>query len=145
MVIDDHPDEPVLVTARTWKDRKDSMELMAGRTWHYHGMVNFALRTRTSVLQRFWRDHISDKDGRRDNVPPNALAALAMPKATFSFAITVMDKVEGWNEEECVGSKFAACMCIFSKAVLCDGCGRGPPQDLRQMLRIFVECVSWAT
>ena len=24
--------------------------------------------------------------------------------------MTVMDKVEGWNNEECVGSKFAACM-----------------------------------
>ena len=41
----------------------------------------------------------------------------------------VMDKVEGWNGEEWVGSKFAACMWIYTEAVLCDGRGR-PPQDV---------------
>ena len=34
----------------------------------------------------------------------------AVPKATFSTALTVMDKVGGWNEEEWVGSKLAANM-----------------------------------
>ena len=78
MVIDDHPNEPVLMTAGTWKDRKGPMEFMTGRTWHYHSMNDYALRWRSSVLHRFWRDHISDKNGRRGNVPPNALAALAV-------------------------------------------------------------------
>ena len=55
-----------------------------------------------------------------------------------------MDKVEGWNEEQWVGSKFAARMWIYTKAVMCGGRGR-PPQDLRQMLRIIMECVRWAT
>ena len=41
-----------------------------------------------------------------------------------------------------VGSKFSAGMSIYTKAVLCDGRGR-PPQDLRQKLRIIMECVSW--
>ena len=71
--------------------------------------------------------------------PPNAPA---VPKTAFSHALTVMDKVEGWNEEEVGGSKFAACMWIYTKAVLCDG-HRRPPQDLRQMLEIIMECVSW--
>ena len=57
---------------------------------------------------KFWRDHISDKNGRRDNLPPNAQA---VPKTAFSHAMTVMDKVKGWNEESWVGSKFAACAC----------------------------------
>ena len=35
-------------------------------------------------------------------------------------------------------------MWIYTKAFLCDGRGR-PPQDLRQMLRIIMECVSWVT
>ena len=105
MVIDDRSNEPVLVTARTWKDRKDSMEVMSGRTLRYHGMNHKAMRTRTSVLHRSWRDHIVDKNGRRGNIPPHAMAALAVPKATFSFAMTAMDKVEGWNDEEWVGSK----------------------------------------
>ena len=33
-------------------------------------------------------------------------------------------------------------MTVMDKAVLFDGYGR-PPQDLRQMLRIIMECVSW--
>ena len=90
MMIDDRPSEPVLMTARTWRDRKDSMEFMTGRTCYYHGMND-----------RFWRDHISDKDGRRGNIPPNALAALAVPKATFSFAMTVMECVS-WVTEDFV-------------------------------------------
>ena len=32
-----------------------------------------------------------------------------------------MDKIEGWEEEKLVGSSFAACMWIYTKAVLCDG------------------------
>ena len=40
IVIDGRSNEPVLMTAGTWKDRKDSMEFSAGRTWHYHGMVD---------------------------------------------------------------------------------------------------------
>ena len=51
-MIDDHPTE-----------RKDSMEHSNGRTCHYHGMNDCALRTRSSVLHRFWSDHISDKVG----------------------------------------------------------------------------------
>ena len=91
-----------------------------------HGMDDCALRTRSSVLHRFLRDHISDKNGRRDDIPPNAVAGLAVPKATFLCAMTVMDKVEGWNEEQCVGSKFAARMWIFTKDGMCDGRGRSP-------------------
>ena len=35
--------------------------------------------------------------------------------------MTVLDKVEGWNEEQWAGSKFAASMWIYTNAVLCDG------------------------
>ena len=58
--------------------------------------------------------------------------------------MTVMDKVEGWNEGKWVGSKFAACMWIYTKALLRDGRGR-PPHDLRQMLRIIMESASGVT
>ena len=115
---------------------------MNGRTWPHHGMSDYALRTRSSVLHRFWRDHISDKNSRRGNIPPYARAPLVVPKATFSFAMTVMDKVEGWNEEKCLGSKFASSMWIYTKAVLCDGCGRGPPLDLKPLISIIMESVS---
>ena len=58
IVIDDHPTQPMTLTAETWKERKDSMEYVNGRTWHHHGMNDYALRTRSSVLHRYWRDHI---------------------------------------------------------------------------------------
>ena len=52
-----------------------------------------------------------------------------------------MDKVEGWNEEKWVGSKFSACMWLYTEAVLCDR--RGPTQEeLRRILVIIRESVS---
>ena len=107
MVIDTRNKKLELLIAKTWKERKDSMEIMTSRTWHYHRMDHKAMRTQTFVLQKFWRDHISEKNGRGGNIPPNALS---VPKTLFSYAMTVVDKVEGWNEEQRVGSKFAACM-----------------------------------
>ena len=76
------------------------MEYSNDRARRYHGMSGYALKTRSSVLQRFWRDHLYGKKGRRGNEPPYARAPVAVPNATFSFAMIVMDKVEGWNEEE---------------------------------------------
>ena len=46
-----------------------------------------AMRTRTSA--EVLAGHISDKNGRRGNIPPNALAVL---ETAFSLAMTVMDK-----------------------------------------------------
>ena len=105
-VIDDHPTQPISMTAETWKEKKDSMEYLNDRTWRFHAITDYVLRTGSSVLHRFWRDHISDQNGRRSNIPPYAQAPFAaVPKATFSFAMTVMDKVEGWNEEKVGGVK----------------------------------------
>ena len=50
-----------------------------------------------------------------------------MPKATFSYAMAVMDKVEGWKEEEWVGSYLAASMWMH----------------LQPILAIIIESVSW--
>ena len=63
------------------------------------------MKIRTSVLNKFWRDYISDKYGLGgDMLPCVRLPFAAVPKATFSCAVAVMDKVEGWNEEKWVGS-----------------------------------------
>ena len=42
-------------------------------------------------------------------------------KAEFSHAIAVMDRMGGWEEEDWVGSRFAASMWICTKAVLRNG------------------------
>ena len=55
------------------------------------------MKIRTSVLDRFWRDHIPDKYGLKGDMSPYVRGPFAaVPKATFSFAMVVMKKVEGW-------------------------------------------------
>ena len=66
-------------------------------------------------------------------------------KATFSHAIAVMDKVEGWKDEKWVGSYLAASMWIDTKAGLCDGRKRNPPLDVQTVFAIITESVSWVT
>ena len=59
--------------------------------------------------------------------------------------MAVMDKVEGWKEEQWVGSFLAASMWMYTKAALCDGRKCDPPLDLRSILAIIIESVSWVT
>ena len=67
---------------------------MTGRTWPYLGMDQNAKKTRKYVLQTFWQDYVSNKNGRRDVMPANTLAT---PKSVFSNAMIVMDK-GGWMD-----------------------------------------------
>ena len=69
----------------------------------------------------------------------------AVPKATFSHAIAVTDKVEGWKEEKWVGSYLAASMWIHTKDAPCDGRKRNTPLplDMQTILAIIIESVSW--
>ena len=97
-VIDDHPTRPNLMTLEKWKERKHQVEYLNDRTWPYHGMSPYAMKIRTSVLSKFWKDHISDKFGLGGDTSPSVRRPFAaVPKATFSFAMAVMDKAEGWN------------------------------------------------
>ena len=118
-VIDDHPNRPSSITLEKWKEMKDQMEHLNDRTWPYHGMSPYVMKVRASVLNKFWRDHVSDKyDFGGDTVPYVRRSFAAVPKATFSYAMAVMDKVEGWKEEQWVGSYLAASMWIKTKAAL---------------------------
>ena len=69
----------------------------------------------------------------------------AVLKATFSYAMALMDKVEGWKEEKWVGSYFTASMWIITKAVLCDGRKRDPHLDMQPILAILKKSASWVT
>ena len=62
-----------------------------------------------------------------DTVPYVRRPFAAVPKATFSYATAVMDKVEAWKEAEWVGTYFAASMWMYTMAFLCDGRNRKPP------------------
>ena len=112
MVNDTCKNKPDLVNALSKKARWTSCLAERGITTEWG---HKAMRTRTYVLHMFWRGHISDKNGRRGNIPPNALA---VPKTAFSYAMTRKDKVERWNEDKWVGSKFAVCMWLSTEAAL---------------------------
>ena len=58
------------------------MRYLNDSTWPSHGVSACAMKIRTSVLNRFWRDHFSDKYGLRSDM---------VPRATLCFATTVMD------------------------------------------------------
>ena len=106
----------------------------------HDGISPYAMKMRASVLNKFWRDHISDKHGfGRCTVPYVRQPFAAVPKATFSCAMAVMDKVEGWTKEEWVGSYLAASMWIQTKAAMCDGRKRNPPLDMQTILAIIIK------
>ena len=97
-----------------------------------------AMKIRTSVLVKYLKDHISGKYGLGGDTPPHVRRPFAaVRKATFSFAMVVMNKVEGWNEEKWVGSFFAASMWIYTKAVFCDGRKRDPLLHLQLSSRNY--------
>ena len=141
--IDDYCTQPYSMTMEKWRERKDVMEFLHISTRLYHDMSVCVMKIRSSVLNKFWKDHISDKNGRRGYFPPWVLAPLAIPKVTVSFAIASMDKIGGWNEEKWVGTNFVACMWICTEAVLCDGRRRDPLLDLESVLGTIVARVSW--
>ena len=71
---------------------------------------------REYALWEFWEIFVDDRPCCRD---PCFKHANVQSKAVFSYAITVMDKICGWEDEEkCVGSKFAECMWVYIKGVL---------------------------
>ena len=134
------------MTMEKWKGRKEVMEFLSDTGWTYHGMSAHARKTRTPELNKYWQRHTSDKYGLRGDMSPYVRRPFAaVPKAIFSFAMTVMDKVEGWNEEELVGSNFVACMWIYTKTVLCDGRRSDKPLDLESIPGIIVASVTGVT
>ena len=127
------------------------MEYPNDKGWTYHSISAYARKTRTSVLNMCWQRRISDKNGIWHDMLPYVKKPFrrclhtAVPKETFPDAMTSMDKVGGWNEEKWEGSNLAACMLIYTKAVLSNGRRRDPPLDLESILGIIVESVSWVT
>ena len=80
------------------------------------------------MLREFWQIFVEDRLVRREAIHTHTHA---QSKSVFSYAMAVMDKIEGWEEEEAwVGSRFAACMWIYTEAVLCDG-QESPQEYLR--------------
>ena len=67
----------------------------------------FTWETREHVLRQFWQSFVVDSFD---------LDIAIQTKAEFFYAIAVMDKIGGWEEEDWVGSRFAAGMFIYTKS-----------------------------
>ena len=79
---------PAPMTQEKWKERKDQMDHPNDRTWPYHGMSLYAMKIRTSELNKILKDQISDNHGLGGDTSPCVRRPFAaVPKATFSFAM----------------------------------------------------------
>ena len=97
---------------REWRRRKHKMEKASRRSWKEDEL-------RECALSKFGKIFVDDRQFWRDAC---FMHANVQNKAVFSCAMTVMEAICGWEDEEKrVGSKFAACMSIFSKEVLTRG------------------------
>ena len=85
-----------------------------------------------------------------DDTPFGAAALLGQvdvhSKAVFSYAMTLMDEIRGWEDEErWVGSKIATCMWIYTKEAWTKGQRLGSEQEehlKKRMLSIMI-CTNW--
>ena len=67
-------------------------------------------------------------------------------EVVFSCAMSIMDAIYGWEDEEKrVGSKFAACMWIYTKEVLTRGQILNPEMEeyLKKRMMSIMVCTSW--
>ena len=104
-----------------------------GRLWQNPELSERAKCAREYVLRQFWQSFVDDRFD---------LKNVSQTKADFSYAIAVVDTIGGWEEEDLVLSRLAACMWINTKAVVCNR------QDHIQTYRLlkfrsFIEVVTW--
>ena len=99
-------------TTPAQREKKTLFDEKTGGIWPNAELSERATYTREYFLRQFWQSFVDDRFD-LDNA--------IQTKAEFSCAVAVMDKIGRWEEENWVGSKFAACMWIFSKAVICNG------------------------
>ena len=92
-----------------WKRRRE------GRGQSLNG-VQRPLLLREYALREFGEIFVDDRPFCRDACFKHANV---QSKAVFSYAMRVMDKICGWEDEEkWVGSKFALCMWMYTQEVL---------------------------
>ena len=98
-----------------WKRRKYKMEKASRRPW----IQDRAMQLREYTQKEFREIFVDDRPFGTDSINREANV---QSKAVLSNAMTLMDKIRGWEDEESwVGSKFAACMWIYTQEALTGG------------------------
>ena len=80
-----------------WRTKKVKMDVATSRTWTSYEWCCGAWHAREHILNEYRQIFVDDRLVPRD---ASDLQATAQPKAVFSYAMTVMDKIHGWGEEE---------------------------------------------
>ena len=126
-----------------WKRRKYKMEKASGRPWIQFEHNPRAMQLREYTLKEFWEIFVDDRPFGTDSTNREANV---QSKAVLSHAMTQIDKIRGWEDEESwVGSKFAACMWIYTKEALTGGqiLDRVQVEYLRKRIKSIMLCTSW--
>ena len=98
---------------------------------------------REYALREFWEIFVDDGPLFSDACFKHANV---QPKAVCSDAMAIMDAIYGWEDEEKrVGSKFAACMWIYTKAVLTTGqiLNLEMEEHLKKRMMSIKLCTNW--
>ena len=85
------------------------------------------------VLRQLWQTFVDDRFD---------LGNAKQTKTVFSYAMAVMDTIEGWEEEDWVGSRFAACTWIYTKAVICNG-HENMQEYMTEQFRSIMDFLIW--
>ena len=126
-----------------WRRRKHKMEKASRRPWTEFECSPRSIQLREYALREFWGIFVDDKPFCRDACFKHANV---QPKAVLSCALTIMDPIYGWEDEEKrVGSKFATCMWIYTKEVLTRGQIFNPEKDeyLKKRMMSVMFCTNW--
>ena len=80
-----------------WRAQKEKMEVATGRTWTSYEWSQGAWHATEYTLNGYWQIFVHDRPVPRDAINSHANV---QPKAVFYYAMTVMDKICGWEEDE---------------------------------------------
>ena len=99
-----------------WRTKKEKMDVATGRTWTSYEWSCGAWQAREHILNENWRIFVDDR-----LVPRHAtnLHSNAQPKAVFFCAMTVMDKICGWSEEEKWVDLYLQPVCGYTPNMCC--------------------------
>ena len=115
-------------SAEEWVDKKlffDTKSEVLSHRVELNGEDKF---TREKILKQVWTSYVKDEFD---------LVHLFQTKAEISFAIAIMDRIDGWVEGREPDGRLAACIWIFSWAVRCNGQNYVDVSRCRKRIRLW--------
>ena len=92
-----------------WKRRKYKMEKASRGPWSQHEHSPRAMQLREYTLKEFWQIFVDDRPFGTDSTNREVNV---QSKAVFSYAMTLMDKIRGWEDEESWVTVHVRCMYV---------------------------------